>query len=193
MSPDVRRQAIIEATLPLLLERGPELSTREIAQAAGVAEGTIFRAFETKSDIIAATIGAALEPDLAVALLAALPADQTLDQRVTAILTVLAEEITRTRSLFSHLAGVGFGHGRPHPQPGGLRHGPGSGRMRMFDATATALEPYAAQLRVGVDTAGKLLNALAFAASFGAPSLDAPANPETLAQVVLHGIAEGEK
>ena len=37
MSPEERRQAIIAATLPVLLERGPEISTREIARAAGVA------------------------------------------------------------------------------------------------------------------------------------------------------------
>jgi len=62
MAPEDRRQAIIEATLPLLLERGTEMSTREIAQAAGIAEGTIFRAFETKQDLIHATIHTALMP-----------------------------------------------------------------------------------------------------------------------------------
>jgi AcrR family transcriptional regulator len=194
MTPDERRQAIIEATWPLLLERGPELSTREIAQAAGVAEGTIFRAFETKSDIIHAAIHAAIEPNLALATLAGLPAGQGLDQRVANILTVLADELTRTRSLFSHLSGAGFGHGRGHPPTGGgPPPGPPEGPLRMLDATAVALQPYAGQLSVSVATAARLLNALAFAASFGATTGDGPPNPESLADVVLHGIAEGEK
>ncbi len=193
MTPDERRQAIVEATLPLLLERGPELSTSQIAQAAGVAEGTIFRVFETKSDIIHAAIAAAVEPTQAIAALAALPAEQRLAERVTATLTILSDEITRTRSLFAHLAGAGFGHGRPHPPGGPLRHGPGDGRLRVFAATATALAPYADQLSVPIDTAAKLLNALAFAATFGVSPGDTPPTPESMATVVLHGIVQGEK
>ncbi len=43
-----RRAAIIAATLPLLLERGATVSAREIAEAAGIAEGTIFGVFPDK-------------------------------------------------------------------------------------------------------------------------------------------------
>lgn len=191
MTPEERRQAIIEATLPLLLAHGPELSTRAIAQASGVAEGTIFRAFDTKSDIIHATIHAAIEPTAALAVMAALPAGQNLEQRVSAILTILSDEITRTRTLFAHLTGAGFSHGRP-PPPGG-KPGPGDGRLRMLSATVACLEPYADQLSVPVTTAGNLLNAFAFATRFSLTSDDVPPTPELMAQVVLHGIAEGEE
>ncbi len=194
MTPDGRRQAIIDATLPLLLTKGPELSTREIAQAAGVAEGTIFRAFETKSDIIHATIHAALEPTTALDALSTLPPEQSLEQRVIAILAVLVEEITRTRTLFTHLAGAGFGPRQPHPPTTGKgQPGPHDGRIRMVGSTAAALAPYASQLGVEVSTAARLLNALAFAASFGAAEDTNPTSPTTMAKVVLYGIAEGEK
>ncbi|MCU1430433.1 MAG: DNA-binding transcriptional regulator, AcrR family, partial [Actinomycetia bacterium] len=36
---------IVAATLPLLLEHGDRVTSRQIAEAAGIAEGTIFRAF----------------------------------------------------------------------------------------------------------------------------------------------------
>ena len=52
LSPDDRRRALIDATLPLLRTHGPTVSTRQIAEAAGVAEGTIFRAFPSKDDLI---------------------------------------------------------------------------------------------------------------------------------------------
>jgi AcrR family transcriptional regulator len=190
MTPDGRRQAIIEATWPLLLEKGPELTTKEIAQAAGVAEGTIFRAFETKHDIIHAAIVAAIQPAEALQSLAELDSTHTLEQRVVAVMQVLTAELDRTKALFVHLAGVGIGHGRPHP-PISAKPEPRDRRMQLFDGTTAALAPYAAELTVSADVASKLLNALAFASSFDVN--DDPPNPQSMAQLVLHGIAEGDK
>src|SRR5690606_23916200 len=41
LAPEERREAILDAVLPLLRERGREVTSRELAEAAGVAEGTI--------------------------------------------------------------------------------------------------------------------------------------------------------
>lgn len=192
LSPDERRQAIVDATLPLLLEKGPDLTTREIAQAAGVAEGTIFRAFDTKGDLIHATIHAALEPTSALAAFEDLEPADSLQQRVEAVLSILSAQINRTRTLFIHLAGAGLG---PHRPPHHAAPAPGQpdGRLRMLQATTSALAPYADQLRVPVPTAAKLLNALAFAAGIGTSADDQPPTAESLANTVLYGIAEGEK
>ena len=62
LPPDERRAAIITATAPLLRERGREISTREIAEAAGIAEGTIFRVFASKEELIDAVIDDAFDP-----------------------------------------------------------------------------------------------------------------------------------
>ncbi len=190
MAPDERRQAIIEATLPLLLEQGPEISTREIAQAAGVAEGTIFRVFETKHDLIHATIRAALSPDAALAELAALPAHQSLTERVAAVLDVLQADIARTRSLFATL--FGGKDGGPPPRHEKLAGPPQDARLRIFAGAAEALEPYTDQLRIPTATAARILSALAFSASFGTsnPGLD---DSHQLADLVLRGIAEGNQ
>src|SRR3979411_3457929 len=61
MPPDERRAMIVNATLPLLLENGEMVTTRQIADAAGIAEGTIFRVFDDKDAVIAAVIDAALD------------------------------------------------------------------------------------------------------------------------------------
>jgi AcrR family transcriptional regulator len=63
LPPDQRRSTIIDATIPLLVEHGPNLSTRLIAEAAGLAEGTLFRVFPDKGAIIEAAVEAVLDPE----------------------------------------------------------------------------------------------------------------------------------
>jgi AcrR family transcriptional regulator len=185
-----RRASINNSTLPLLLAQGPDVSTREIARAAGVAEGTIFRAFETKQDLIHATVVAALQPDAAIAQLGDLPAGQTLTERVATILDVLRAEIQRKRALFVHFAQSSAPPPPHHHGPPGL--GPQDARVRLSAAIADALAPYADQLSVPTDLAAQVLSALAFATITLAA--DAPFNQSVaIADVVLHGICGGEK
>lgn len=197
MAPEERRQAIIDATLPLLLERGPDMSTREIAQAAGVAEGTIFRAFDTKHDLIHATIHTALMPDAAISRIAGLPEGQELLERVAAIIEVLRDEIHRTRSLFAHFARP-FAPpppDGPHRAPfGGLRppFDPHENKHRLNEAVFAALQPYAGELAVPTSFATNLLSALAFASSFTLTDGEPPISSEALSGAVLHGIAKGD-
>src|SRR5258708_22451029 len=70
LPPGERRSMIVQATLPLLLQNGEMVTTRQIADAAGIAEGTIFRVFADKDELLAAVIEmaldtAALEPAIA--------------------------------------------------------------------------------------------------------------------------------
>jgi len=62
MSPDERRKAIVQAMLPLLAERGDEITTRQVAEAAGIAEGTIFRVFPDKKALMLAAAEEAINP-----------------------------------------------------------------------------------------------------------------------------------
>jgi AcrR family transcriptional regulator len=62
MHPEDRRTAIVSTLVPLLVERGGDVSTREIAQAAGIAEGTIFRVFPDKSSLLLAAAEEAINP-----------------------------------------------------------------------------------------------------------------------------------
>src|SRR5579871_3122236 len=62
MSPEERRGAIIDATVPLLFDRGWSVTTKEISAASGVSDGTIFSVFKDKEELLLAALTAALDP-----------------------------------------------------------------------------------------------------------------------------------
>ena len=62
MAPDERRRAIVDAVVPLLLAHGDDLTTRQIAEAAGIAEGTIFRVFPDKPSLLLAAAEEIINP-----------------------------------------------------------------------------------------------------------------------------------
>jgi AcrR family transcriptional regulator len=61
LPPDERRAVIVRATRALLVEHGEMVTTRQIADAVGIAEGTIFRAFPDKEALIAAVVEDAVD------------------------------------------------------------------------------------------------------------------------------------
>src|SRR4051812_50052979 len=62
LPPDERRAAILLAIQPVLLERGAAVTSRELAEAAGVAEGTLFRVFTDKVTLVREAVLAAVDP-----------------------------------------------------------------------------------------------------------------------------------
>src|SRR6476620_12188982 len=86
---DERRAALVAATEPLLERFGREVSTRQIAEAAGVAEGTIFRAFPTKEALIDAVLDEAFDQSGTLANLAQVDGTLDLEPRLVAAVTLM--------------------------------------------------------------------------------------------------------
>nr|WP_167405681.1 TetR/AcrR family transcriptional regulator [Sphaerisporangium cinnabarinum] len=91
LSREERRDAIAAATIPLLVQHGAAVTTRQIADAAGVAEGTLFRAFADKDEILHAAVVRSLDPAPAVAAIGTLPDDDGLRPLVVSIVDFLLE------------------------------------------------------------------------------------------------------
>jgi AcrR family transcriptional regulator len=62
LAPEDRKRAIVEAVIPLLLTQGPNTTTAQMADAAGIAEGTIFRVFPDKPALVHEAIRSCLDP-----------------------------------------------------------------------------------------------------------------------------------
>ncbi|RMI00506.1 TetR/AcrR family transcriptional regulator, partial [Cellulomonas triticagri] len=99
MSRDDRRAAIALATVPLLEEHGSGVSTRQIAVAAGVAEGTLFRAFDDKVELLTAAAERALDPAEGIAAVDALPPAGSLAAELVQVAEVVAERGRRVRRI----------------------------------------------------------------------------------------------
>ncbi len=93
LPPDERRAALVAATLPLILKHGTDVSTRQIAEASGVAEGTIFRAFPDKDSLIRATLQAATDPAPLLAELDRVDRTLSLRPRMVAITEILQQRL----------------------------------------------------------------------------------------------------
>src|SRR5262245_2914378 len=78
MVADDRRRAILDVVIPLLRAKGSSLTTAEIARAANIAEGTIFRVFPDKSAVMFEALKAAMDATPVALAIRAIRADAPL-------------------------------------------------------------------------------------------------------------------
>jgi AcrR family transcriptional regulator len=173
LPPNQRRSMIVEATLPLLIEHGDRVTTKQIAEAAGIAEGTIFRAFGDKDEVIAAVVEAALDPAPLEAALSAIPAELAFEARLASAIVIMQQRVIDIWRLVSSI-GTRFHEitRRPVVDSDAL--------VRIFNANRTeiAVEPI---------VAARLLRALTLSTTH--PMLAGePMSPNELVQLFLHGV-----
>jgi AcrR family transcriptional regulator len=198
LPPAERRGTIVASALALIAERGTMPTTREIAEEAGIAEGTIFRAFDTKERLVEAVVGQAFCPAPIAVQLQAIDMERPLRDRLVTLVSVLQQ---RFAEIFGVMTALGLsappadfeehrgcrpdsGHVPVEEQDPGDRSewGDNTDRLRQF------VEPDADQLSCSADELMQYLRLFTFSASHPGISRGQILSPETIVDVVLDGV-----
>ncbi len=188
MKPDERRAHLQRATVAVLRHSGMAATTKEIAAQAEVAEGTIFRVFETKDDLIQSALVAAFDPAPLLNRLGDIDPAVPLRERLVALVTAHQEHLT---DLFGLMAAVGMV--RP---PESLRdHGHqahGEAQTQVHDAMLALIEPDADRLNITPHELLRLLRMLTFAGSHKHIAHGDLLRPQQIVDVLLDGTLRAE-
>ncbi|MEX0782192.1 MAG: helix-turn-helix domain-containing protein [Dehalococcoidia bacterium] len=172
LRPDERRAAIVAATLPLLLERGLNLSTRQIAEAAGIAEGTIFGVFPDKEAVVQAVLQAALDPEPTERALAAIDRSLRFEDQLANAVHIIQD---RMNHIWRVLSSAGEASA-PRTPPVDL-----VGLVDIFEAERT-------HLRTDPVTAARQLRAITLAVSHPMLFAGEPLTAPEIVALLLDGI-----
>lgn len=186
LAPEERRQEIIAATLPLVMEHGASVTTSQIAQAAGIAEGTIFRVFQDKREVLLAALHIAVSADAEVARIAEIPTETSLVERLLAAMAATSDYQARLWSVIRALQELEWRPDRvDHAQD---NTGPHYQMQRIATAIAALFQPLTGSLRLEPLPAARMFLALAFTNRLREQGMGEPlATAEQLVDLFLHG------
>jgi AcrR family transcriptional regulator len=213
LAPEERRAVILDATIPLLRERGMGLTTREIADAAGVAEGTLFRVFDDKPALLIAAVVRALDPEPVVARFRAIDSTGELAPVLREVVEVYRQHFENVKGVVSvaaqmrDVAADRYTRGVPRPasvvpaedadeqRPGSLRHGLCQMRARfvqvpagILDAVADILAAHGRELRRDPRVCARVLLSIISPTPHGSPGSDNPLTAHEIVELFLDGM-----
>ncbi|MGH3353447.1 MAG: TetR/AcrR family transcriptional regulator [Nocardioides sp.] len=188
-----RRAAIIAATETLLIEHGTATTTRLIAEAAGVAEGTIFRHFRDKRELYRAVAENVFNPSDAARSMADVVADANgIEDKLRAVIDLLAASSQRGFLVMMAVRSAVVEESDPEgvrPPPGPPKFLIEANKALVDNLTRLVFEPHESELRLPPRKAALVLRSLTIGAWLpGLNRANLPLSSEDVIDVLLGGI-----
>jgi AcrR family transcriptional regulator len=175
----------VDAIIPLLLAKGSEVTSRQMAKAAGIAEGTIFRVFADKSSVIMEAIKTTMDPAPTCDALAQIPESAPLDAQLEAAAAILLERSERAAALMGVLRTA---HESASPRPAGIPTFVQESNAATLDSLTKLLKRHADSLRIPPKRAAIALRGLIFANAHPMVAAGEKTTPREIVDLLLHGI-----
>jgi AcrR family transcriptional regulator len=189
MAPDERRRAIVEVVVPLLLEHAGDVTTRQIAEAAGIAEGTIFRVFPDKPALLLAAAEETMNPAVVRAELeAALAGATDLRHKVLVATERMNARSERVMAVMMALRRQWMTQPDRHLEHDGPPAFFAEANRAVHEMLTTVFEPHRDELTVEPEAAATLLRTLVLGARHPGADPTHRLTPTQVADVLLDGI-----
>jgi len=193
MSQEERRAAIVRTTLPLLIEHGGNVSTSQIAAAAGIAEGTVFRAFKDKQDLLIACMRAGMNSDDEVAVIERIGTGGPLADRLTRGVEAISGYLDRIWAVAQAVRTGGVSpedmRQRMHGDEEEREPGPPPEMLRVSQAMSGLFDEATDNLRVDPDRAVRMLLGLVFSNRMQGHGFgESMGDPVEIVDLFLHGV-----
>lgn len=185
LAPEARRQAIVDAVIPLLLQDGTKVTTAQIAAAAGIAEGTIFRVFPDKATLLFEAVRASFDPAPELDLLEGVERALPFEIKLRKAAAILVKRGERVHALAATLRSI-------QPPPGLSLHDAHKtiveANSLLFGAITRLFQEESSALSVEPSKAAAALRGLLFAVSFPLNDPDEMITSDEAVAILLDGV-----
>jgi len=181
-----RKRAILDAVIPLIVERGASVTTSDLANAAGVAEGTIYSVFPDKVTLIGEAVEVALDAETTRAAIGAIDAGCSFEDQLAEAARILIDRFGRVVALVSVLRSMAASSADTSDR---ARAAVSASNAEVSDAVEQLLDRHRAILRVEPKVASAAFGGLIVAGGYPLVPPDRRLDTPSLVDIFLRGIS----
>jgi AcrR family transcriptional regulator len=185
MSVEDRKAAILSVVIPLIARNGASVTTADIAEAAGVAEGTLYRVFPDKITLLIEAVRTAIDPTEITDAMDAIDSTLSLEQKLRMAFVLLVARVTAVTALINAIRSLPH---TEHAQHAGAQRFVAESEAAISASLTRLITPHAKELSVDPAKAATALRGIVLAAAHPVLTHGEPLSADDAISILLVGI-----